>query len=100
MPSREFLIAQVSLEIGSVGGGITELNWALRRDANGQVEPNAALWEEDRLPAGATQESSPLNGESGVITLGAPISVIVPEPMSMSVLGLGAALLGFRRSRR
>lgn len=101
--SREFYLGSIRIKVGTPaqGVGATLVNWALRRDANGNVEANAALWEEDRLPAGADKEADPLNGTTGVLRVGDPVVLgIVPEPMSLSVFGLGAALLGLRRNRR
>lgn len=105
-PSKEYWIGSVSFwSEQPIPGGIgqTEVNWALRRLADGSLEANAALWEEDRLlpnsvPAG--KEQDPMNGVVGNIRVGAPVVIgVIPEPMSLSVFGLGAALLGFRRRR-
>jgi len=102
-PSMTFLVGKIAFRVGIpvAGIGLTDINWALRRTADGRIESNAGLWMEDRFLDGAPQESDPMDGVSGAIIIGGPVHLgLIPEPMSLSVFGVGAALLGLRRNRR
>ncbi|HEX2972855.1 MAG TPA: PEP-CTERM sorting domain-containing protein [Tepidisphaeraceae bacterium] len=73
-------------------GGNTTLDFVPLKDESGAIASNAALWAED----GATNLLDGSNGS--ILTNG--FTIIVPEPASMSVLGLGGALLLGRRNRK
>jgi len=101
-PSITFLVGQIAFRVGNPKPGIgeTDINWVTRKTA-GKIESNAALWMEDRFLDGAPKESDPKDGVSGAIIIGGPVHLgLIPEPMSLSVFGVGAALLGLRRNRR
>lgn len=116
--SQEFLLGKLQLFVSTatVGAGATEINWDWRRDASHKIDKLTALWSEDRQPNQAKWDNSQtdtskkwdpglqpsLDGDtSGKLRIGAPIVLgIIPEPMSMSVFALGAAVLGLRRTRR
>jgi len=92
----EFLIGRLQLDVSSIFAGQTEMNYYVRRNADGTPAEPGALWFED-----SGLSKTPLNG---VLSAGAPIvfsSQGVPEPGGLLILGVCAvvALLDAHRKR-
>jgi hypothetical protein len=89
----EFLIGRLQLDVTSILVGQTEMNYYVRRNADGTPAESGALWFED-----SGLSKTPLNGN---LLAGAPIvfsSQGVPEPTS--VLLVGCMLIGIRAFHR
>ena len=85
---REFRIGRVEFVVeGFQLAGPTAVNWTFRRGPGGESVESAALFRQD----GAV-----MNG-TGPIAVGAPILFYPPEPVSLSVIAMGA--LALRRPR-
>jgi len=66
-----------------------------RADATGKQTKDAGLWTEDGTAAANLRD-----GSSGTFGTGGGYLLVVPEPASLSMLGLGAAMLLGQRNRK
>jgi hypothetical protein len=89
----EFLVGAITFTPSQLGGN-TLINFTPRTDETGAYTTDSGLWTEDGVLAASVR-----NGSTGsFVTNG--FQIIVPEPASLSVLGLGGALLLGRRNRK
>lgn len=92
---REYQIGSFSVTITNANGTDTSINFYPRLLTNGSTAQSSALWQEDVKNTGAKDASS------GTLLVGAPVVLqAVPEPGTLSLLGLGALGLLGRRNRR
>jgi hypothetical protein len=91
----EFQLGQVTFTPTAFGLVNTLVDFRIRSDASGKTVKEAGLWTED-----GTGASSLRDGSSGALEF-SPFTILpIPEPATLSMLGLGAAMLLGRRNRK
>jgi hypothetical protein len=91
----EFQVGQVTFTPSAFGGADTLVDFRVRSEIPGKPLKETALWTED-----GTGPTSLRDGSNGVIESN-PFKILpIPEPATLSMLGLGAAMLLGRRNRK